>query len=224
MKESGMKKPTLTKPGMARPPIRQPTAKAVIAGVTIRPVAPGDRRAIEDLFGTRGACAGCWCMHWRLPRGGQLWREMQGEPNKRAFFKLLAAKRLRALIAEVEGVPRGEPVGWCSFGPRSDFPKLERSRVFHRAKAAPMTWSVVCFFIKPAWRGQGLATSLLRAATASALAQGASEIEGFPALHREGAALTPAFAWTGVAEMFEAAGYCPTESTTGRRLYLKSPV
>ena len=53
------------------------------------------------------------------------------------------------------------------------------------------TWCIVCFFIRPDWRGQGLATALLRAATDAALAAGASEIEGFPALHREGHALAP---------------------------------
>ena len=157
-------------------------------------------------------------MHWRLPRGGQLWREVQGEPNKRAFLRLLATKRLRAVIAETAE----EAVGWCSFGPRTDFPKLERSRVFQREQANSTTWCIVCFFIKPAWRDRGLATALLRAATREALSAGASEIEGLPALHRKGATLAPAFAWTGVAEMFEAAGYCPVESTTGRRLYLKS--
>ena len=113
-------------------------------------------------------------------------------------------------------------VGWCSFGPRSDFPKLERSRVFHRADPSPKTWAVVCFFIKPGWRGQGVATSLLRAATKEALRRGAKEIEGLPALHPPGGKLAAAFAWTGVAEMFEAAGYCAVESTTGRRLYLKT--
>jgi len=157
-------------------------------------------------------------MHWRLPRGGQLWRDMQGGPNKRAFFKLLAAGRVRAVIAEAEGAA----VGWCSFGPRSDFPKLERSRAFRRAESNSATWCVVCFFIEPGWRGRGLATALLRAATKQALKAGAREIEGFPALHKRGAALAAAFAWTGVAEMFEAADYCPVESTTGRRLYLKS--
>jgi GNAT superfamily N-acetyltransferase len=184
----------------------------------IRPVRPGDRATIETLFGARGACAGCWCMHWRLPRGGRLWRAMQGEPNKRAFFKLLAAGRVRAVIAEAGG----EAVGWCSFGPRGDFPKLERSRVFKRAEPDPATWCIVCFYIKPGWRGRGLATALLKAATREAFEAGAREIEGFPAPHRKGAALAAAFAWTGLAEMFEAAAYCPVESTTGRRLYLKS--
>src|SRR6185312_1623503 len=98
-------------------------------GISVRLVTPRDRGIIETLFGARGACAGCWCMHWRLERGGQLWRAMQGEPNKREFFKLLAKDRIRAVIAEAAG----EAVGWCSFGPRSDFPKLERSRVFNRA-------------------------------------------------------------------------------------------
>ncbi len=156
-------------------------------------------------------------MHWRLERGGQLWREMQGEPNKRAFFKLLAAGCVRAVIAETDG----EAVGWCSFGPRGDFPKLERSRVFHRASASPKTWAVTCFFIKAGWRGKGIATALLEAATQGALAAGACEIEGLPALHARDTKLAAAFAWTGVPEMFEATGYCATKSTTGRLLYLK---
>ena len=157
-------------------------------------------------------------MHWRLERGGQLWRDMQGEPNKLEFFKLLAKDRIRAVIAEWDG----EPVGWCSFGPRRDFPKLERSRVFHRAGAADETWAIVCFFIKAGWRGKGIATALLREATKEALRLGASEIEGLPALHPRGKQLAAAFAWTGVAEMFVAAGYGPAESTTGRLLYVKT--
>lgn len=157
-------------------------------------------------------------MHWRLERGGELWRRMQGEPNKREFFKLLGKGRIRAVIAAVEG----EPVGWCSFGPRSDFPRLERSRVFHRAEPSPKTWAIVCFFVKAGWRGRGIATSLLRAATKEAFRRGALEIEGLPALHPADGKLAAAFAWTGVAEMFEAAGYDPVESTTGRSLYLKS--
>jgi GNAT superfamily N-acetyltransferase len=186
--------------------------------MALRVVGPGDRMAIEALFGARGACAGCWCMHWRLERGGELWRRMQGEPNRREFFKLLAKDRIRAVIAEADG----EPVGWCSFGPRGDFPRLERSRVFHRAEPSPKTWAIVCFFIKAGWRGRGVATSLLTAATTEAFRRGAQEIEGLPALHPADGKLPAAFAWTGVAEMFEAAGYCPVESTTGRSLYLKS--
>jgi GNAT superfamily N-acetyltransferase len=224
MKKSGIKKPVMKRPAIRRPTNKPSRTKVVPAGVRIRAVGPSDRGTIEDLFGARGACAGCWCMYWRLPRGGRLWRDMQGEPNKRAIFKLLAAGRVRAVIAEVGGAPGGEPVGWCSFGPRADFPKLARSRVFHRAKTNPTAWCVICFFIKPGWRGKGLATALLQAATAEALRAGASEIEGFPAFHREGTNLAAAFAWTGVAEMFEAAGYCPTESTTGRRLYVKSRI
>jgi GNAT superfamily N-acetyltransferase len=193
-------------------------AKIASKNPAIHVVGPGDRTSIETLFGARGACAGCWCMHWRLERGGQLWRDMQGEPNRREFFKLLGKDRIRAVIALWDG----EPVGWCSFGPRADFPKLERSRVFHRADAADETWAIVCFFIKAGWRGKGIATALLRAATKEALRLGASEIEGLPALHPRGKQLAAAFAWTGVAEMFEAAGYRPAESTTGRMLYLKT--
>jgi GNAT superfamily N-acetyltransferase len=186
--------------------------------ISVRLVTPRDRGIIETLFGARGVCAGCWCMHWRLERGGQLWRAMQGEPNKQAFMKLLAAGSVRAVIAETNG----EAVGWCSFGPRIEFPKLERSRVFHRANASPKTWAVICFFIKTGWRGKGIATALLQAATREAVAAGAREIEGLPALHARDKKLAAAFAWTGVPEMFEAVGFCATKSTTGRLLYLKT--
>ena len=151
-------------------------------------VGAGDRKAIEALFGARGACAGCWCMHWRLERGGQLWRDMQGEPNKREFFKLLAKDqhpRRNRRMAD------GEPVGWCSFGPRSDFPKLERSRVFHRAEPRTRPGRSSVFSSRRAGAAQGMATALLRAATKEALRRGASEIEGLPALHPQGARRSP---------------------------------
>ena len=28
----------------------------------------------EALMGENGGCGGCWCMSWRLPRAGQLWK------------------------------------------------------------------------------------------------------------------------------------------------------
>ena len=34
---------------------------------TFHPLAPDRFADFERLFGPRGACAGCWCMFWKLP-------------------------------------------------------------------------------------------------------------------------------------------------------------
>jgi hypothetical protein len=43
-----------------------------LSRVTCRPVTPARWPDLEQLFGERGACGGCWCMVWRLSR--QRWR------------------------------------------------------------------------------------------------------------------------------------------------------
>jgi hypothetical protein len=54
-------------------------------GVEVRELASSDWPVIEGLFGSKGACGGCWCMWWRVPQGGQWWEAAKGEPNRRAF-------------------------------------------------------------------------------------------------------------------------------------------
>jgi len=51
----------------------------------------------------------------------------------------------------------------------------------------PGLWSVVCFYLPPAWRRRGLGRALLEAATERAFALGATEVEGFPVVpHKPG--------------------------------------
>ena len=50
-----------------------------------RPLSCDDWTTVAALFGTNGACGGCWCMWWRRPRGGKLWEECKGAKNKRTF-------------------------------------------------------------------------------------------------------------------------------------------
>jgi GNAT superfamily N-acetyltransferase len=168
----------------------------------IRALRRSDWPALVDLFGARGACGGCWCMLWRRPHGGEAWERSKGAPNRAALRRLVNAGRVTGLLAFVGR----EPVGWCSLGPRSDFPKLASSPSL-QVPAPPGTWVVSCFFVRNGWRGRGVGTALLAAAVALARARGASALDGFPARTKRGARLAHAFAWTGVAALYQACGF-----------------
>src|SRR5262245_29869181 len=105
--------------------------------IACRPATAADTGTISKLFGPNGASGGCWCMHWRIAKGGKMWKACKGEPNRRAFFKLLRQGRAQGTLA----FAGDQPVGWCNFGPREEFPRQQRSRVLGY-QAAPGTWSI----------------------------------------------------------------------------------
>jgi GNAT superfamily N-acetyltransferase len=177
---------------------------------------PDDWPVVTELFGPRGACGGCWCMHWQVERGGELWRQMSGEPNRRAFKKLVETGGVHGVLSLAGDMP----VGWCCFGPHDSFPRLARARSLARTRG-PDSWCIVCFYVKAGWRGAGVASDLLDAATVACFAAGAAEVEGFP-VDPQGA-LPNAFAWTGLASMFAAAGYRRVDDKgAGKAIYLRS--
>jgi len=167
-------------------------------GITARPLTKNDWPVIDKLFGANGACGGCWCMYWRLPRGGKLWEDSKGAKNKRSFKRLLTQGKVHGCLA-FEG---DEPVGWCCVGPRGDFPRLQRTRAL-ATEWNVTTWSVVCFYIRTPWRRRGVASTLLKQAVAVAKTGGATELEGYPVRAKSADSDIPAaFAWTGVEPLF----------------------
>jgi GNAT superfamily N-acetyltransferase len=159
-------------------------------------------------------------MAWRSEFGGKRWRASLGEPNRVAFERLVTSGEVHGILA-FEG---NEPVGWCSIGPRGDFPALERSRVL-QTEWASTTWSVTCFFIPTKHRGKGVATAMLEAAVELARSRGATAIEGYPQkMLASGAQLPGPFAWTGVPALFERCGFERINPGDGRPIYVKSLV
>src|SRR6202035_1892135 len=120
--------------------------------LSVRLLREDDWPTIEELFGSNGACGGCWCMWWRVPRGGKLWTEMKGKKNRAAFRKLLENGDVHGVLASCGD----KAVGWCSFGPRRSYVRLERVRALRR-DWSERTWSILCFYIPPAWRRRGVA-------------------------------------------------------------------
>ena len=181
----------------------------------VRTLRRNDWPIIERLFGEKGACAGCWCMYWRSPFGGRKFEARKGEPNRKDFEKLVTSGAVHGVLA----FSGRDPVGWCSIGPREDFPYLERSRVL-KSDWSFGTWSVTCFFIATGYRRRGVATAMLDHAVTLAKKRGATELEGYPVRTREdGRKVAAAFAWTGVPALFESAGFEPIDAEVERPVY-----
>src|SRR5690242_19221038 len=99
--------------------------------LTVRPVAPELWPALEDLFGPRGACNGCWCMYWRL---GPAYFRRPHERNRRDLAARVRAGPPPGLLAFDGDLA----VGWCQLTPRDELPWLERNRMLGRVDDAPV--------------------------------------------------------------------------------------
>lgn len=154
---------------------------------------------LEKLFGKRGAYGGCWCMWFR--QTGAEYGANRGEQNRAAMCSIVESGQTPGLLAYVDGVP----AGWVSVAPRTEFPRLDRSRAAKRVDDAPV-WSVVCFYIGPGFRGRGLMQRLAEGAAEYAREQGAGWIEAYP---KDSAQVQPSrdAAYVGIASVFAAAGY-----------------
>lgn len=165
----------------------------------IFPATPERWLELEALFGPKGACAGCWCMYWRLPR--KVFEAQADEGNRQALKALMDAGEIPGMLAY-----DGEtPVGWISIGPRQAFPVLGRSRILKPVDDRPV-WSVVCFFVTRNYRRKGITVELLKAAVGFAASQGAHIVEGYPVEPKQ-EKVAPVFIYTGTASAFRQAGF-----------------
>jgi GNAT superfamily N-acetyltransferase len=153
---------------------------------------------LEGLFGQHGASGGCWCMWWRLTRSQ--FAQQRGQKNKQALRAIVDSGQIPGLLAYADG----EPIAWCSVGPRETYPALERSRTLGRVDDEPV-WSVVCFFVAKPFRRRGLMVPLLKAAVAYAKEHGAKIVEGYPVEPTE--TLSGDSGYTGVVSAFRKAGF-----------------
>jgi GNAT superfamily N-acetyltransferase len=180
-------------------PARTEMSHANDRTLEILPVTAERWSDLAALFGPRGACGGCWCMHWRLT--SREYEAGKGAVNRRALQETVAAGPAPGLLA----YDAGQPTGWCAVGPRATFARLVRSRILAPVDDRPV-WSVVCFYVDRDHRGRGVTVALLEAATRYAAAQGARIVEGYPVEPRN-ENVPPVFAFTGLASAFRRAGF-----------------
>lgn len=178
------------------------------SAIAIHPVTADRWADFAKLFGAKGACGGCWCMLWRLPRAA--FEAGKGEKNRRAMQALIASGKIPGLLAYVGS----QPVGWCSVAPREHFPALKNSRILQPVDAQPV-WSISCLFVLKRFRQQGISVQLLRRAVAYVKQQGGKIVEGYPTEPKKDR-LPDVFVWTGIASAYQKAGFkeCLRRSAT----------
>ncbi|MBL7995575.1 GNAT family N-acetyltransferase [bacterium] len=153
----------------------------------------------QRLFGERGACGGCWCMTWRLKKSE--FDMHKGAGNKKLMKKIVWGGKEPGIIAYNQGIP----VGWCAVAPRTEFIRLEGSRVLAPIDDLPV-WSITCFFITKEFRRKGLSTELLKAVIAYGKKKKVKILEAYPAEPYTDN-IPAAFAWTGIPSAFLKAGF-----------------
>jgi GNAT superfamily N-acetyltransferase len=157
----------------------------------------------ESLFGEHGACGGCWCMFWRMKQSE--YKRGKGIGNKLSMKTLVEQDNNTGLLAYINS----QPAGWCALAPRTNYPRLENSRVWKRIDEEPV-WAIPCFFIAKPYRRNGILLELIRGAIQFCRSQNVRILEGYPVAPYADK-IPDAFAYTGFPSVFEKAGFVEVE-------------
>ena len=169
-----------------------------LSTLKFHPLTPDHWADFETLFGANGACSGCWCMFWRLPRN-QFAKDTY-EPNKQAMKHIVESGQVPGLLAYAGA----KPIAWVSVGKREDFPSLQRSKVLAPVDDKPV-WAIVCYYIPRVMRKQGLMLPLTLAAVDFAKSKGAGIVEAYPMVHEK--KLPSASGYMGISPVLKRAGF-----------------
>ncbi|MCX6466702.1 MAG: GNAT family N-acetyltransferase [Pseudonocardiales bacterium] len=171
----------------------------------VRPVTPDRVDDFVAVANPNRRATHCWCLSHRL--GAREIAELGGGSREAAFRALCARPDPPGVI----GYADGEPVGWCSIGPRSENSRLVASRLIRPLDDVPV-WSVICVVVRGGHRKRGYTTPLIEGAVAHAAARGAPAVESYPVdPGPDRIDLTMAF--VGTRAMFEKAGFTVAGTT-----------
>ncbi len=140
----------------------------------------------------------CWCLSHRLP--AREIEELGQGSREQAMRRLCERDPAPGVVTYRDGVP----VGWCSIGPRSAIPRLERSRLIRPVDDVAV-WSVICVVVRGGHRRQGVTTALLEGAVAHATSYGAPAVEAHPV--DPVGPMDHTMAFVGTRSMFERVGF-----------------
>lgn len=88
--------------------------------------------------------------------------------NRREKEKLVKSDQAHGVIVYA----KGEPVGWCQYGPREELSRIDHSRNYRNLTPTDQTrklWRITCFVVDKNYRKSGVASTALKAALESIL-------------------------------------------------------
>lgn len=165
------------------------------------PVTHRNRADFEALFESPGAPKYCWCMAWRdMPD-----RQTASNADRKAAISGFVKAGTPIGILAYDGM---EAIGWCSVAPRETLRKLSPQE----DESERDVWSIVCFYVPRARRGDGLGGALLDAAIKQAFDEGARVVEAYPVDPD-----SPSYRFMGFRDMYAGRGFVETGKAGSRR-------
>jgi GNAT superfamily N-acetyltransferase len=154
----------------------------------------------------------CWCVAYRChdvdtnPAGAAA--------NRRLLRALVDARRPAGMLGYLDD----EPVAYLSLGPREDYAPLQTSRTMGPVDDTPV-WSIVCTFVVPRRRGQGIQRRLLAATIDYARSNGVRVLESYPIDKPERS--SNASLWFGARSLYEKAGFREVARRSATRVVMR---
>jgi GNAT superfamily N-acetyltransferase len=161
----------------------------------------------EKLFSKHGGVGGCWCMYYQRPRGGTMkgMTLIERRAKNKQDKKSLVGRGSAHGVLLYDG---DNPIGWCAYGPKEEFPRIDNGRNYKRLdlKDKPeKLWRITCFFVDRDYRRRGVANVALRATLNAIKAKGGGVVEAYPVTHEAAKAWSQwsNWFWLGTEAMYE---------------------
>ncbi len=126
----------------------------------------------------------CWCLYHQrtrpvAPTKGPESRAKRAARNRREKRGLLEDGRAHGILVCL----KGEPVGWCQYGPKEELPLIDTDRDYRRLAGKgdiKRLWRITCFVVDTKYRSRGVASAALRAALEAIRNKGGGVVEAYP--------------------------------------------
>ena len=183
--------------------------------MTVRPVSEALFDDVQTVFGTRGQAAFCQCQAYRMNWYGH---HSDNVPGRRELLRDQAGEG-HGLLAYLDS----EPVGWCSLGPRCDYPYLRQTawKGRNEDRDDPSVWAVTCLVTRAGFRRQGVSRALVAGTIGLARDGGARTVEAYPMKPTPGKDITWGELHVGKLSTFLEAGFRVVHVPSLRRVVVR---
>ncbi|HPS32516.1 MAG TPA: GNAT family N-acetyltransferase [Anaerolineaceae bacterium] len=151
---------------------------------------------------------GCYCQFYHSTCDEAGWQARSPGQNRADALARIARGEMRGYLAYADG----ECVGWCNANALAALPRFAGSPEL--AQFDDKTGVVICFVIRPDFRGRGAARQLIRAAVEGFRREGFARVLGLPFEWKE----HPELQYHGTRAMFADAGFSRVNTDAQRPL------